>query len=226
MTLIDRDALNDAVSELIDGWDTPTDPSYVGRLVALLPEPSAMIQEGKAHRKISASPPPWRQEAASLLFEIHAAVREHEATLVWLAFSGTRRRSGSDLHTRRAMRELPDLIMVCHDRFPLHNAPHRAAADLLGWPRRARVLFDEIRDDEQQPTKAPGRLFCTYCESRLLIEPGWQHNPTPHVWCPRCRDSEGQVVSWPADAWLGVLTAPPERVKQPWSQLNTGSGRA
>ncbi len=158
-----------------------------------------------------APPAPWNDHAAAVLLDIHAGARDVEANLTRLAFSRTLTRSGSDIHTRRALRNIPDLIAHCGALFPDHWVVASSTKQLLAWPRSCRLLLDEARWGEEPWTKAPGGLRCPHCQRRLLLAPGWDKEQQPPVWCIGCPvELEGDERAfprrqWPADTWLGRL---------------------
>jgi len=200
---------------------------YLDRLNAALADCDVVEHLGKNRSKVIGSPAPWNNDAAGLLFAIHAGAREHETNLRWLAGWPARVRGGSDAMTRAALRNLPDLIELTNGA-RASTWPRDAFTALAGWPRQARVLFDEVRDDEKAPTKAPGGLSCPYCDKRLIIEPDWALKPAPILWCPSKGCAvDGARLEWPADEWIGALQAiedDKKPVREPYQNL--GSGRA
>lgn len=219
---IDTDELRACVDELV-GHD---------RLLARIAEEIPQVDStgnhdrhgrGQGTAKIIGSPAPWNEHAAELLLGIHAAARRHERGLTLVLFSRARFRSGSDTDTTACLRALPDLVTAAAEKFPDHQpiqTRHGATVnwrtvrrDLLAWPRQCRLLLDEARWGEEPWTRAPGDLSCPHCARRLILRPGWERDPAPHVWCLRCPatlDDHGQpaTLSWPADAWIAVLNTP------------------
>lgn len=212
---VDVDNLRACVDELI-GTDR-----LLARVAGLLhaertPGP-AEVGKGKGGKK-PVAPTPWNDEAAGVLFTVHAGARETEGDLTWLVFSRKLHRSGSDVHTRRALRQIPDLVQVASERFPEHwtvdvRNPRSAPRVLASWPRQCRLLLDEARRFEEPWTNAPGSLRCPHCGRRLVLAPGWDREPEPPVWCRQCPvrlddDDPARVDrSWPATAWLATLNA-------------------
>lgn len=204
----DRDQLEACASELAGP------PDRLLHRLRLLLEPTGSIMRERTGKppKISGSPAPWDDAVAGLLFDIHAGARGHETGLTLLLHNAARYRGESDANTAACLLRLPDLILAAYDRDPHHPSHRRAARDLLAWPRRVRAVLDEARKDEEAWTRAPGRLTCPYCERRLLLKPGWEHEWNPPVWCRSCparlEGEEGRAVvhrEWPAGAWLAVL---------------------
>jgi hypothetical protein len=208
---VDVETIRSCVDELI-GRDRLLD-----RVAELIPEPGETGPRdrngrGQGGTKVIGSPAPWNDEAAGLVFTIHAGAREIEADLTQLLFSRRRlSRSGSDVHTRRALRNIPDLLAVATERFPGHWAGPYAARQLVSWPRACRLVLDEARWGEERWSSAPGGLRCPHCDRRLLLRPGWEHETDPPVWCRACpAELEGDEErfpsrSWPADAWIATL---------------------
>jgi hypothetical protein len=187
---------------------------YLERILDLIPEPGSDVVDIRRHTKVTGSPAPWNDEAAGLLFDIHAGARRHDHALrVVLGFHPVQR-SGSHQATIDALRALLPLMQLAlgidglTDTAPLE----RAARDIRRWPRDARrLLDDDPKADERPHTKAPGDLRCPYCDRRLILKHGWQHESAQDIWCLRCPSTKsdefphGQDLSWPATAWLLVL---------------------
>lgn len=206
---VDVDILRACVDELI-GADR-----LLARVAGLLydeavPGPSELGQAKRAVKK-PAAPAPWNDEAAGVLFVIHAGAREMEADLSRLLFGRRLSRSGSDAHTRRALLNIPDLVSAAVQRFPGHWVPAGAARQVLSWPRACRLILDEARWGEEPWTRAPGGLRCPHCARRLVLAPGWERESSPPVWCRSCpAELEGDEYprphrSWPAAAWIATL---------------------
>jgi hypothetical protein len=190
---------------------------YLTQLRELLPTQPVTLDDGHNHRKVTGSPAPWNDEAASLLFEVHAAARRHEATLRDLLGFSQVARGNSDQATNTALTALPDLIAAYHSRRieAGTSVVARIVRDLERWPALARRILDEDpRPGEERHTNAPGGLCCPYCSRRLVLKPGWQYEQAPALWCLRCPQApdeddhpRGRDLSWPSDTWIGLLQA-------------------
>ena len=211
--MIDIDSIRACIDELV-GTDR-----LLERVAELVPEPGESGPKDRAGRgqggtKVTGSPAPWNEEAAGLVFVIHAGARQVEADLTRLLFSRSLSRSGSDVHTRRALRNIPDLLAVAAERFPEHWAVRASARQVVSWPRSCRLLLDEARWGEEPWTRAPGGLCCPHCSRRLVLAPGWEREAEPPVWCRGCpvvlEDDERARPnrSWPAAGWIAVLNKP------------------
>ena len=207
MTPPDRDMIAAEIRDLTrpDG--------YLDRVRDLLAEPAThRIGESQHVRhEVIGSPAPWNDEAAGLLFEVHAGARRHEAVLRIALGHLRRARGNSDGATLIALATLPDLIAAAH---PTHPTPaEKAAADVRRWCRLARqVLDDDMREDDRhrQTTKAPG-IKCPYCQRPMVLRHGWQYDEKPAVWCLRCPSTITEESPKPTDlmyeasAWLGMV---------------------
>lgn len=212
--MIDRDIIAADVDDLVKVV------GYLDRLRDLLVQPAThRIGESQHVRhKVIGSPAPWNDEAAGLLFEVHAGARRHEAKLrIALGHSTRKPRGNADVATLRALACLPDLIVAAHPTSP--NTADAAATDVARWCRSARtILDDDLREDDRQRmlTKAPGGLTCPHCERTLVLRAGWQHDDASQdLWCLRCPSTvdeehpRGRDLSWPPGAWLAVLQQEP-----------------
>lgn len=172
--------------------------------VVLAPEPG-----GHALSKRAVFPAPWNTPAGNLFTTIGQAARDHEQNLTLLLFGGARFRGTSDQNTYAAIDRLPDLIRAAV-RLDLgdHQYVKSAVAALIRWPAELRRFLDEdpYPDDPKPWTKAPGDLRCPHCQRPLWLRPGWQHSAkSARVWCQRCTDAEGRLLSWEPSVWIGVL---------------------
>lgn len=197
---------------------------YLPRLADLL-EPAnspigGSLGSGWRGKKVTGSPPPWNDAVAMLVMDIHAGARQLEDALTLLAHGHRRRppRSASDAQTVNALRALPDLAQLCRDRSPDHNLPGRAGRAVYGWAVAARRELDETRPEEAPWTRAPGGLRCpnqlpdgTMCEQPLWLAPGAATTAEPPVYCRRCTDDSGQLLSWPWGAWKLAAELGPTR---------------
>ena len=194
---------------------------YLHQLRDLLTEPATHRVGDSAHvrGKIIGSPAPWNDEAANLIFEIHAGTRRHEARLrLELGFNPIRR-GDSDQQTHDSIVAIPYLAIAIATRVDLdHGHVDRAAHDLDRWGRLSRRILDEDpRPHERPNTHAPGNLCCPHCSRRLILKHGWQFEKEggQDLWCLRCPttiDDEhprGRDLSWPAAAWIAVLQQDP-----------------
>lgn len=210
--MIDLDAIADDIWSLIGG-------GYLERIHALLDKPATHVigDSGQVKTKVIGSPAPWNDEAAGLLFEVHAGTRRHEAAMRHALGFNRVRRGTSDLQTIASLSSLPDLIRAITSRAIDTPAADRAARDITRWPRVARrILDDDPAANERPNTKAPGGLCCPHCERRLILRHGWQHSiEGQQLWCLRCPSTfdddhpRGRDLSWPPDTWIAILQADP-----------------
>lgn len=209
MTRLNLDEVTDDIWSLIH----PT--GYLTRIRRLLPEPGTPGQsESSTSHKVIGSPAPWNDEAAGILFDVHAGARQHEKRLrVELGF-GSLRRGPTDRATRAALFALADLVRAAHTRHLDSARPEveRTARDLNRWARICRrILDDDPNPNDITVTHAPGNLKCPGCGRRLVLKPGWQYEQSPSLWCLRCPDSRdddnphGVDLSWPATEWIAML---------------------
>lgn len=211
MTRIDLDVVADDIWSLIGGHHG----GYLHRLRALLPEPGTpTTSESSTSHKVIGSPAPWNDEAAGILFEIHAGARRHERHLRHALGFNPIRRGNTDHQTIAVLTALPELLRAIDARHLDSARPdlERAQRDITRWPRICRrILDDDPGADERPMTRAPGDLKCPECKRRLWLKFGWQHDPAPSLWCPRCpatRDDDeprGVDLSWPATEWIARL---------------------
>lgn len=208
MTHVDLDAIADDIWSLIGG-------GYLTRIQALLDKPATHVvgDSGQVRTKIIGSPAPWNDEAAGILFEVHAGARRHETAMRHALGFNPIRRGTSDLQTVAALSALPDLVRAIVTRHLDTNAAGRAATDIARWPRICRrILDDDPAPNERPNTKAPGGLCCPHCNRRLILKHGWQHSTdSQHLWCIRCPSTidddhpRGRDLSWEPAAWIAVL---------------------
>lgn len=208
MTRIDLDTIADDIWSLIGG-------GYLTRIHALIDKPATHVigDSGQVRTKVIGSPAPWNDEAAGILFEIHAGTRRHENALRReLAFNPIRR-GPSDTQTIASLSSLPDLIRAITTRHLDQIPAERAARDITRWPSICRRILDDDPAPHERPnTKAPGGLCCPHCNRRLILKHGWQHaTDSQHLWCIRCPTTidddhpRGRDLSWEPAAWIAVL---------------------
>lgn len=195
---------------------------YLERIHQLLPEPTTGLIDSSngthTTTKVTGSPAPWNDDAAGLLFDIHAGARRHEQQLRNLLGYRPIHRTGSDRSSRLALHNLPALVDQVHHHATASNdsllarIANRTTDDVSSWCREARRILDiDPPASERRNTPAPGGLRCPDCNRRLVLKHGWQFDNAPAVWCLRCPANtdddhpNGITQSWPADAWLGVL---------------------
>lgn len=222
--------VDELVGSRLEFWTDNQGAEHVrGGLLAqvalLIPEPGSPapkeVQFG--HVKAPVSPTPWNDDAAAVFFEVHAGTRAIEAGLRMLLGYTPVRRDGSNAATVDSLTALPNLIRAALEQHPDHEPrivrgrrktvnPRRAARDIASWPRKCRELLDQVRKDEEQWTKAPGKLVCPYCDRALRLAPGWEFvaEQDTIIWCRNCPrhpnpDGETPHVSFEPGVWLGVL---------------------
>jgi len=200
-----------------DIWSLIGGPCYLDRVAELLTTPATHVigESGHVRSKVIGSPAPWNDEAAGILFEVHAGARRHEAAMRRALGFNPVRRGTSDAQTVAALSALPDLVRAIVTRHLETTAADRAATDVARWPRICRrILDDDPAPNERPNTKAPGGLTCPHCDRRLILKHGWQFTgdvAKQQLWCLRCPTTidddhpRGRDLSWPPDAWLAVL---------------------
>ncbi|GII98375.1 hypothetical protein CLV28_0698 [Sediminihabitans luteus] len=183
------------------------------RTQALITHTTNQVDESQIKRTKTVHRIPWNNDAATLYFDIHAAVRRHEAALTLLLFGHARYRGGDDQNTLDAVSRLPVLLDRAHTAgHQHHDTVTTATTDLTAWPRQLRALLDEPRDGETPWTKAPGNLVCPHCEQRLHLAPGWRDRPDhADLVCrtPDCADEHGHQPRWAPSAWVGLVQPDP-----------------
>ena len=205
---IDLALVADDIWSLIGG-------GYLERLNDLLDKPATHVvgDSGHVRSKVIGSPAPWNDEAAGILFEIHAGTRRHELALRRTLGFNPVRRGSSEQQTVASLSSLPDLIRAATARNLDQHVVDRAVADVTRWPRICRgILDDDPLPSDRPNTKAPGDLRCPHCNRRLILRFGWQHaEKDQQLWCIKCPSTideehpRGRDLSWPPDAWLAVL---------------------
>jgi hypothetical protein len=185
---------------------------YLPRLQDMLADQPTQQDDGSKRRKISGSPAPWNPIAAGILFDIHAGARDLERSLSMLARSHQFQRGGSDEVTVSCLRRIAMLVRQLDSLQSGNSLPKEAAKQLHRWARECRRVLDEQRRGEEKPTTAPGGLRCPtkmhdgqFCDTALVLPPGAANMRAPAVYCPRCRDEDGQHPSWPWDVWTHVV---------------------
>lgn len=193
---------------------------YAAETVQLLRRVNELIVEADASSlgpqpgggkvsKRSVFPAPWNTPAGHMFTTVAQRARDHEMNLALLVFGAVRYRGTSDDNTFAAIERLPVLITAAvRNDLGRHQYVTAAVASLAGWPARLRAFLDEDPEDgDPQPwTRAPGDLRCPHCKRPLWLRPGWQHEGLgARIYCQRCRDEAGALLSWESSVWLGVL---------------------
>jgi hypothetical protein len=198
--------------------------NYVIELRSMLFDKARL--DGGTHQKISGSPAPWNPVVGHLLMDIHAGARQR-ADLLDLVLGNTRQARGStDAGTLMALTRIAVNVgrLTERDSLARENGAaegrrayaEEATAELGRWAHRCRQELDQLRDDEQPWTRAPGGLTCPNpfsaqrpaageCGRDLWLAPGWALEPSPSVYCRRCRTEDGGEYGWPYDAWSLVV---------------------
>jgi hypothetical protein len=188
-----------AVDELVDSG------GLIDQLADLLPERSQSPDVMTGHRPPS-SRPPWDGRAADAFTAIHAAARDLEADLGGYVHGRyARRASGSDAHTRAALRQV--VILVEHPAVP--ESEVRWIARCLG--RLVRLAQAVPAIDLAPALPAMLRPPCPYCgQGTLQAAP----DGSTEIVCanPDCTEpATGARPRWPKHRWPHLL-----------SQLTTG----
>lgn len=186
----------------------------IPQVQALIPQASNQVDESQTGtRPATVHRIPWNGQAAGVFYDIHAQVRRYESALTVLLFQKAKYRGGDDENTFDAIGRLPVLIAHAIDKGHEQHGDVTDAARLLGttWPRECRRVLDQLREDEQPWTTAPGDLRCPYCDGALELAPGWSQAPdSADVWCRRCLDPNGQRYRWSPSVWTGLVLTQPD----------------
>lgn len=188
------------------------------RVRSLITDTTTALEAGAgSHRKAPAAPTPWNDLYAFTAFGIADDARRHEMVLSLALFRKVTWRARTDTAAAEGIGRLPVLIAHARDQLDeddLAEVEH-ISRDLASWPRRCRTVLGELRPDEQPWSHAPGGLVCPHCDGHLWLRPGWadRRAATPeleHLWCRRCTDDDGMLLSWAPSAWTGQVLDQPE----------------
>lgn len=184
------------------------------RVRALIPETATTppSSTGGQRGRRSAAPTPWNDTFALLAYSIADDARRHEAALTLRLSFTAKFRAGTDDITHEVIGRLPVLLDHAREKLPDDDGVEDIARDLTRWPRECRRVLDELREDEQPWTTAPGDLRCPFCDGRLELAPGWSHSPeTADVICRSCHDEQGRWRRWAPSIWTGLVVTEAEQ---------------
>src|SRR5271170_2773477 len=124
----------------------------LGRLEEEIPEKRRNPHGGAGSGK-GGHPPltSWNTQAAMLVLDIHAGVRELETDLRYAISGVVRSRGGSDRNTVRSLHNLPALCAGCD-----YAAVHLACKKLESWVWRARMVLGDAEPFSRLP-RQPGK---------------------------------------------------------------------
>jgi hypothetical protein len=128
----------------------------------------------------------WNTQAAMLVMDIHAGVRELETDLRYSVTGVVRSRGGSDGNTLRSLRGLPALCAGCD-----YAAVQLACKKMESWIWRARMVLGDAEPFSRLPRlPGQGEPACPFCKTAGSLR---VRHATGMVIClkPTCRDSEG-----------------------------------
>lgn len=158
----------------------------------------------------------WNTQAAMLVLDIHAGVRELETDLRYAITGVVRTRGGSDNNTARS---LHNLIGLCAGSD--YSAVQIACKKMESWIWRARLILGDAEPFSRLP-RLPGQPepACPFCRTAGSLR---VRHATGMVIClrPTCKDTEGNrpqghievgsysgepLVAW-ASGETGIATA-------------------
>jgi hypothetical protein len=154
----------------------------------------------------------WNSQAALLLLEIHAGIRELETDVKYQLSGRVRSRGGSDGNTFAALDGLAGLVATAD-----YTTAQTIARKLENWAFRARLVLGEVEPFSRLP-RLPGQKepACPYCQSRTL-----RYRPfSGQVRCvrPGCKDGNGDSPVGKLD--VGAYSGEPELA---WADGTTGA---
>lgn len=178
------------------------------RVADLIPAQSNQVTESTSGPRASGTVHtiPWNTPAADTYYDIHAGVRTHENALTLLLWRKAKYRPGNDQQTYEALNHIA--VLIDHARnngHADHDTTTQAASALASWPRQCRRVLDELREDEQPWSKAPGDVRCPHCGHRLELPPDWHQITNPDLTCRTCVDDNGRWLTWPTTEHIGLL---------------------
>lgn len=157
------------------------------RLEAEIPEkrknPYGGAGSGKGGHAPLAS---WNSQAAMLVMDIHAGVRELEVNLRYSVTGVVRSRGSSDGNTAKSLSVLPSICAGCD-----YDAVKAACKQMESWIWRARTVLGEVDPFSRLPRlPGAGDPACPFCQSKGTLR---VRHSTGVVIClkPSCKDSEG-----------------------------------
>lgn len=121
---------------------------------------------GGEHRrgKLDFSQPPWNATAADAVLDLHAEIRQLEASMQREAGLPVRHRGGSGANSTAAVNNLCQLAhAVCDDSVRI------AVRSLSSWTRRAKIALD-ITEMPRRLPRTPGQPepVCPFCRCHTL----------------------------------------------------------
>lgn len=157
------------------------------RLEAELPEKRKNPYGGHGSGK-GGHPPltSWNTQAAMLLLEIHAGVRELETNLQYMISGSLRGRGGSDKNTGKSLANLPALCAGSD-----YASVMVACKQLERWVWRARMVLGDAEPFSRLPRlPGQGEPACPFCRSAGTLR---VRHATGVVVClrPTCKDGDG-----------------------------------
>jgi hypothetical protein len=168
----------------------------VTTLIVLIERLEAEVPEKAAHPYGSGGLTPrgghgplssWNTQAAMLVLEMHAGLRELEQDLKYQVSGHIRTRGGSDANTSLALEGLPGLVAGLD-----YAGAMIVTRKLEGWAFRARLILGDIEPFSRLP-RLPGEKApaCPYCKTPDSL----RYRPfSGQVRCikPSCRDTNGE----------------------------------
>lgn len=132
----------------------------------------------------------WNSQAAMLVLDVHAGVRDLETDLRYSVTGVVRSRGGSDGNTAKSLAILPGLCAGCE-----YAVVDVACRRLESWIWRARLVLGDAEPFSRLPRlPGAGDPKCPFCLSPGSLR---VRHATGVVIClkPQCRDSEGNRPS-------------------------------
>ncbi len=145
--------------------ETVSDVSSLNdQLEAVIGDPSRHPSSNTKRGKVSAAPIPWYSQAAFLLLDLHAWVRECEALMRMAAQLPARERGGSSDNTGKALQSIIAVAWKLDDR-----RIEDSCRWMERWCRKARMALGEV-DHPQMLPRQPGKPQpkCPFCDHTTL----------------------------------------------------------
>jgi hypothetical protein len=156
------------------------------QLEDIIGDPSRHPSSNTKRGKVSAAPIPWYSQAAFLIMDLHAWVRDEESLLRYIAQLPIRERGGSSSNTSKAMNAIISMGWTADD-----SRVESSCKWLEGWARRARIALGEV-DQPQMLPRQPGcpQPKCPFCKHTTLRF--WALRGEVRCINPECSDDEGR----------------------------------
>lgn len=226
---MDMERVRDDAADLI---------AYVPKLAKMLEPGSKRIDEDAEHHKVSASPAPWNSPVAAVYTDIHAVRALETELLAALADSPARGSSHANTAAAlRVLPDLIAMVATRNPNHPAPKraarylrrtglAARQALDDLRPneepWQRAPGGLVcpnygtvedgfageEYLVDVTTLGDETPQVETFHRCDLPLMLKPGFVAQLAPAVYCRRCKDENGRLLSYPYEVWVQVVTEP------------------